>query len=46
MESLIKLWSKLSLNDRERGGLCLTEERSSTVFIIIAKFLTKTYVEY
>lgn len=41
MESLIKLWSKLSLNVRERGGLCLTEERSSTVFIIIAKFLTK-----
>ena len=32
MESLIMLWSKLSPNDRERGGMCLTEERSSSVY--------------
>lgn len=41
MESLTKQWSKLSLNDREGGGLHLTKERGSKEFIIAAKFLTK-----
>ena len=45
MESLIMLWSKLSLNDRERGGLCLTEERSSSVYYY-SKVFDKTCVEY
>ena len=41
MESLTKHWSKLSLDDREGGGLHLTKERGSKEFIIAVKFLAK-----
>ena len=41
MESLMKHWSNLSLNDREGGGVHLRKDRSLTEFIIAAKFLTK-----
>ena len=41
MESLMKHWSNLSLNDREGGGVHLRKDRSLTEFIIATKFLTK-----
>uniref|UniRef100_A0A7N2RF29 DUF4283 domain-containing protein n=1 Tax=Quercus lobata TaxID=97700 RepID=A0A7N2RF29_QUELO len=31
----------MSLNDREGGSVCLTEEKSGTEVILAAKFLTK-----
>ena len=41
MESLMKHWSNLSLNDREGGGVHLGKDRGLTEFILAAKFLTK-----
>ena len=34
-------WSKLSLIDRDGGGLCLAEEKSGAEFILAAKFFVK-----
>ena len=41
MESLMKHWSNLSLNDREGGGVHLGKDRGLIEFIIVANFLTK-----
>ena len=41
MDSLMRHWSKLSLNDRDGGGLCLAEEKSGAEFILAAKFFVK-----
>ena len=41
MDNLMKHWSNLSLNDKERGKMFVKKDRSSNEYTITVKFLTK-----